>query len=141
MATKKITTQPKAKKAAKPVLKTSAAAKPVKTAKKPAVKAVDPKTKLTATGRMPLSAIGRKSELVKKYRSSAKDTGSVSVQVAQLTDRISHLAKHLTKHLHDFDSKRGLLILVGKRRRLLNYLRQKDEKTYQKLVKDLKLKK
>ena len=80
-------------------------------------------------------------ELVKKYRSGAKDTGSVSVQIALLTERINQLAKHLTKHIHDFDSKRGLLILVGKRRRLLNYLRTSNEKIYDKLVKDLKLKK
>lgn len=82
-----------------------------------------------------------KSDLVKKYRGNAKDTGSVAVQAALLTDRINLLAKHLTKHIHDFDSKRGLLILVGKRRRLLNYLRKTDEKVYAKLIKDLKLKK
>ena len=84
---------------------------------------------------------GKQTELVKKYRTNAKDTGSTSVQIALLTDRIDQLSKHLTKHIHDFDSKRGLLILVGKRRRLLNYLRKKDEKVYAKLVKDLKLKK
>lgn len=85
--------------------------------------------------------VSKQTNLVKKYRASAKDTGSTSVQIALLTDRISQLAKHLTKHIHDFDSKRGLLILVGKRRRLLNYLHRKDEKVYTKLVKDLKLKK
>ncbi|HLB32153.1 MAG TPA: 30S ribosomal protein S15 [Patescibacteria group bacterium] len=82
-----------------------------------------------------------KSELVKKYRASAKDTGSVSVQVALLTDRIIALSKHLAKHIHDADSKRGLLIAVGKRRRLLNYVRGNDPKVYAKLIKDLKLKK
>lgn len=82
-----------------------------------------------------------KSELVKKYRASAKDTGSVSVQAALLTDRIIALSKHLAKHIHDSDSKRGLLIAVGKRRRLLNYVRENDLKTYAKLIKDLKLKK
>ena len=82
-----------------------------------------------------------KSELVKKYRASAKDTGSVSVQVALLTDRIVALSKHLAKHIHDADSKRGLLIAVGKRRRLLNYVRGNDPKVYAKLIKDLKLKK
>ena len=85
--------------------------------------------------------VSKQTNLVKKYRASAKDTGSTSVQIALLTDRISQLAKHLTKHIHDFDSKRGLLILGGKRRRLLNYLKKKDEKVYAKLVKDLKLKK
>jgi small subunit ribosomal protein S15 len=63
------------------------------------------------------------------------------VQAALLTDRINALAKHLAKHIHDSDSKRGLLIAVGKRRRLLNYVRATDPKVYAKLIKDLKLKK
>lgn len=109
--------------------------KVTKTAKKTTTKKeVAPKA---ATAKVP----EKQSDLVKKYRSNAKDTGSVSVQIALLTDRISSLAKHLNKHIHDFDSKRGLLILVGKRRRLLNYLRKSDEKAYAKLIKDLKLKK
>jgi len=81
------------------------------------------------------------SELVKKYRASAKDTGSVAVQIALLTDRIKSLTKHLNKHIHDSDSKRGLLIAVGKRRRSLNYLRENHPNSYAKLIKDLKLKK
>ena len=121
----------------KSVVKTKVIKKAPAPVKKTAqVKPVAPEKPIVKSG-----GFIKKSELVKKYRASAKDTGSVSVQVAQLTDRINQLAKHLTKHLHDFDSKRGLLILVGKRRRLLNYLRHKDEKTYTKLIKDLKLKK
>jgi len=81
------------------------------------------------------------SELVKKYRNNAEDTGSIAVQISRLTERIQDLSKHLAKHIHDFDSKRGLLILVGKRRRLLNYMREHDEKNYSKLIQDLKLKK
>lgn len=81
------------------------------------------------------------SELVKKYRANVKDTGSVAVQIALLTDRIKSLTKHLNKHIHDSDSKRGLLIAVGKRRRLLNYLREHSVNGYAKLIKDLKLKK
>lgn len=103
---------------------------------KPEVKA---KAVKTTKAEKPMPEV--QSELVKKYRSNVKDTGSVAVQVALLTDRINALAKHLGKHIHDFDSKRGLLILVGKRRRLLNYLRKSNDKEYAKVVTDLKLKK
>lgn len=80
-------------------------------------------------------------ELVKKYQTHKKDTGSADVQVVLLTEKITDLAKHLKKHGKDSDSRRGLLIMVGKRRRLLNYLRKSEPKTYEKLVKDLGLKK
>lgn len=79
--------------------------------------------------------------LLKKYRIHAKDTGSAEVQIILATQRILELAAHLKKHGQDFDSKRGLLILIGKRRRLLNYLRKKEPEKYQKLVVDLGLKK
>ncbi|MFA6493157.1 MAG: 30S ribosomal protein S15 [Patescibacteria group bacterium] len=82
-----------------------------------------------------------KNDLVKKYQSHAKDTGSTEVQVVLLTDRVIDLAKHLKKYPKDADSRRGLLIMVGKRRRLLNYLRKNDQKSYEKLIKDLGLKK
>ncbi len=121
-------TAPKKVAAKKVVAKKAVAVKEAPKTEKPAVEVQD-------------KAIKSQSELVKKYRGSTKDTGSVSVQIALLTDRINQLAKHLTKHIHDFDSKRGLLILVGKRRRLLNYLRKNNEKVYAKLIKDLKLKK
>jgi len=80
-------------------------------------------------------------DLVKKYQTHAKDTGSTEVQIVLLTDRIMDLAKHLKKFPKDADSRRGLLIMVGKRRRLLNYLRKNDQKSYDKLIKDLGLKK
>ncbi len=129
---------------------------PTKTTKKTVAKKAAPKkaavkkvTKKTAAPKKAEAQVKKtlakkpevQSELVKKYRSDAKDTGSIGVQVALLTDRIDSLAKHLNKHIHDYDSKRGLLILVGKRRRLLNYLKKNDEKAYTKLIKDLKLKK
>lgn len=79
--------------------------------------------------------------LTDKYRNSKKDTGSIAVQVAQLSERIVDLSEHLKAHHQDNDSRRGLLILVGKRRRLLNYLARVDEAAYKKLVKDLKLRK
>lgn len=82
-----------------------------------------------------------KVDLIKKYRTHKKDTGSTEVQVALLTEKILELAKHLKKHQKDSDSRRGLLMMVGKRRRLLNYLKRDDPKKYDKLVKDLGLKK
>lgn len=78
--------------------------------------------------------------LVKKYQNHKNDTGSAHVQVALLTEKIGQLSEHLKKHAKDSDSRRGLLMMVGKRRRLLNYLRKSELKTYEKLVKDLGLK-
>jgi len=80
-------------------------------------------------------------DLVKKYQTHKKDTGSAEVQVVFLTENIKDLARHLKKHAKDSDSRRGLLIMVGKRRRLLNYLKKNDLPKYEKLIKDLKLKK
>jgi small subunit ribosomal protein S15 len=80
-------------------------------------------------------------DLIHKYQSHKNDTGSTNVQIALLTEKIAQLAKHLKKHAHDADSRRGLLMMVGKRRRLLNYLKKNDSKKYDKLIKDLGLKK
>lgn len=82
-----------------------------------------------------------KVDLIKKYQSHKNDTGSTDVQVALLTEKILELAKHLKKHNKDQDSRRGLLMMVGKRRRLLNYLKKNEIKKYEKLIKDLGLKK
>lgn len=82
-----------------------------------------------------------KIDIVKKYQTHKNDTGSTEVQVALLTEKILELAKHLKKHAKDADSRRGLLMMVGKRRRLLNYLKKSDSKKYDKLIKDLGLKK
>ncbi|OGD56776.1 30S ribosomal protein S15 [Candidatus Berkelbacteria bacterium RBG_13_40_8] len=82
-----------------------------------------------------------KIDIVKKYQTHKNDTGSTEVQVALLTEKIAELAKHLKKHTKDSDSRRGLLMMVGKRRRLLNYIKKSDPKKYEKLIKDLGLKK
>lgn len=81
-----------------------------------------------------------KNDLVKKYQAHKDDTGSTEVQVAILTKKISDLTKHLKGHKKDFDSRRGLLMMVGKRRRLLNYLKKSDQEKYSKLTEDLGLK-
>ncbi|KKQ88049.1 MAG: 30S ribosomal protein S15 [Berkelbacteria bacterium GW2011_GWA2_38_9] len=81
-----------------------------------------------------------KQDLVQKYQTHKDDTGSTDVQVALLSNRIKELTDHLKEHKKDFDSRRGLLTMVGKRRRLLNYLKQTNEKQYLKLIEDLKLK-
>ncbi len=94
------------------------------------------KTKIVAKTRS-----NKKTDLIKKYRTHKDDTGSVEVQVAVLTKKISELTKHLKIHKKDFDSRRGLLLMVGKRRRLLNYLKKSDEAKYDKLIKDLGLRK
>lgn len=81
-----------------------------------------------------------KQDLVQKYQTHDSDTGSTDVQIALLSNRIKELTDHLKEHKKDFDSRRGLLTMVGKRRRLLNYLKQTNEKQYFKLIEDLKLK-
>ncbi len=87
---------------------------------------------------MPQGA-SEKAKIVTKYRRHDKDTGSPEVQIALLTDRINELTEHIKKHSKDHHSRRGLLMLVGQRRRLLNYLMSKDLERYRELVKDLKL--
>ncbi len=79
--------------------------------------------------------------LLEKYQGHKKDTGSISVQVTLLTERINNLADHLKDHGKDNDSRRGMLILVGKRRKLLNYLAKTELVSYKKLIKDLGLRK
>ena len=68
-----------------------------------------------------------------------KDTGSADIQVAQLTSRINHLTEHLSTHKKDFSTRRGLLKLVARRRKLLDYLKRKNIERYQNLLKGLKL--
>ena len=81
----------------------------------------------------------RKAELAGKYGRSENDTGSTEVQVALLTARINHLTEHLREHKKDHHSRRGLLMLVGQRRRLLKYLQKKDLDRYRALIKELGL--
>ncbi len=83
----------------------------------------------------------RKAELIKEFARSEGDTGSPEVQVAVLTERINQLTEHLKVHPKDFSSRRGLLMLVSRRRRLLNYLKRKDEQRYQELIERLGLRK
>ena len=79
----------------------------------------------------------RKAEVIKKFAGADKDTGSPEVQVAILTERITNLTEHLKTHAKDFHSRRGLLVMVGKRRRLLDYVRKKDEARYKSLIGEL----
>ena len=81
----------------------------------------------------------RKAEVIKEYATGKDDTGSPEVQVAILTERISDLTEHLKEHKKDFHSERGLMIMVGQRRRLLDYLKRKDTSRYEALIKSLKL--
>ena len=80
-----------------------------------------------------------KQEIVKKYGKDAKDTGSVEVQVAMLSQKISELTEHLKTNQKDFQCKRGLLMMVGRRKRLLAYLKKQDLERYRKIVNKLKL--
>ena len=82
-----------------------------------------------------------KSELIAKHRRSDADTGSTEVQVALLTTRIKQLTEHFKVHKHDHASRRGLLKLVGQRRRLLNYLKNQDIGRYRSLIADLGIRK
>jgi small subunit ribosomal protein S15 len=83
----------------------------------------------------------QKSQLIEEFRISDHDTGSPEVQVALLTTRINALIDHLNTHKHDEGSRRGLLKLVGQRRRHLAYLKRKDSARYQQLIKRLGLRK
>ena len=82
-----------------------------------------------------------KTKIIKKYTRDEKDTGSPEVQIAILTEEINALTDHLQKNKQDKHSKKGLLIKVGKRRSLLNYLLKTDVKRYRQIVKDLGLRK
>ena len=81
----------------------------------------------------------RKSALIKEYATKDGDTGSPEVQVAVLTEHIVNLTEHMKEHKKDVHSRRGLLMKVNKRRKLLDYLKRKDENRYQNLIKSLGL--
>lgn len=112
---------PKAVKATKPEVK-----KPVKEEKTKNVKAEEVQEKPV-----------KKAKVSKEKQD---DTGSVDYQITNFSDKIKVLTKHLQEHPHDFDSRRGLLIMVGKRRRLLNYLRKTNPEQYEAKAKSLKVK-
>ena len=83
----------------------------------------------------------RKSEVIGTYKTHTDDTGSPEVQVALLSERINYLTEHFKTHAKDHHSRRGLLMLVGKRRRLLDYLKGKDAQRYSDLIKRLNIRK
>ena len=83
----------------------------------------------------------RKQEVIKEYKRDEKDTGSPEVQVAILTTRINALTEHMRSHDKDYASRRGLLALVGQRRRLLDYLRKRDAQRYLTLIQRLNIRK
>jgi small subunit ribosomal protein S15 len=80
-----------------------------------------------------------KREVVERFGKDATDTGATEVQIALLTRRINDLTQHLRTHKHDHHSRRGLLMLVGRRRRFLNYLQKKDLERYRSLIRELGL--
>jgi small subunit ribosomal protein S15 len=83
----------------------------------------------------------KKQELFKKFGKSAEDTGSAEGQIAMFSYRIAHLTEHLKINKQDFSTQRALVILVGKRRRLLNYLKEVDIERYRAIIKSLNLRK
>lgn len=83
----------------------------------------------------------RKTEVVENFKTHVKDTGSPAVQIALLTEKINYLTDHFKVHKKDFHSRRGLLMMIGKRRRLLAYLKKKDLQKYQETISRLDLRK
>ena len=83
----------------------------------------------------------KKQELIKKFGKSDNDSGTAEVQIAILTQRINELTEHFSKHTKDHASRRGLMKMVGKRRRLLDYLTKKDINRYRAIIKELNIRK
>jgi small subunit ribosomal protein S15 len=86
-------------------------------------------------------SIDRKAETIGKHKRGEQDTGSPEVQIALLSQRIAYLTDHFRTHKKDFHSRRGLLRLVGQRRRLLDYLRSRDVDRYRAIIKELNIRK
>ena len=82
-----------------------------------------------------------KAKIIKEFAKSANDCGSTEVQIAILTNEINNLTEHLKEHKHDYHSKRGLLMKVGRRKKLLNYLKENDVVSYREVIKKLNLRK
>ena len=80
-----------------------------------------------------------KKEIISKFATNEKDTGSAQVQIAVLSERINNLTEHFKLHKHDNHSKRGLLALVNKRKKLLSYISNKDNKKYKEIIKELNI--
>ena len=82
-----------------------------------------------------------KAKIIKEFAKNEKDCGSAEVQIAILTNEINNLTEHLKEHKHDYHSKRGLLMKVGRRKKLLAYLKDNDVKSYREVIKKLNLRK
>ena len=82
-----------------------------------------------------------KAKIIKEFAKSANDCGSTEVQIAILTNEINNLTEHLKEHKHDYHSKRGLLMKVGRRKKLLDYLKENDVVSYREVIKKLNLRK
>ena len=80
-----------------------------------------------------------KKKIISKFATNEKDTGSAQVQIAVLSERINNLTEHFKLHKHDNHSKRGLVALVNKRKKLLSYISKKDNKKYKEIIKELKI--
>lgn len=89
---------------------------------------------------MALSKV-EKQEIIKEFAKNEKDCGSAEVQIAILTKEINDLTEHMKEHIHDYHSKRGLLMKVGRRKKLLNYLKDNDVVSYREVIKKLNLRK
>ncbi len=83
----------------------------------------------------------RKSDVINRFRTHQTDTGSPEVQIAILSERIGELTEHFKVHTKDYHSRRGLMIMVGQRRRLLDYLQEKNVERYRKIIQELELRK
>ncbi len=121
-----------------PTKKKTAKKEATKEVKKPEAKA---KKVVKKAVKKPVVQLKPKSDIIKEHQAHGKDTGSPQVQVAILTERINLLTEHLKVHPKDNHSRRGLIMMVGKRRKLLSYLQQKDKEGYQKLLERLELRK
>ncbi len=82
-----------------------------------------------------------KAKIIKEFAKNDKDCGSAEVQIAILTNEINNLTSHMQEHTHDYHSKRGLLMKVGRRKKLLNYLKENDVVSYREVIKKLNLRK
>ncbi len=82
-----------------------------------------------------------KAKIIKEFAKNEKDCGSAEVQIAILTKEINELTEHMKEHIHDYHSKRGLLMKVGRRKKLLNYLKDNDVVSYREVIKKLDLRK
>lgn len=85
--------------------------------------------------------VERKKEIIKQFGKSENDTGSTEVQIALLTERIKYLTEHFKTFKNDFNSRRGMLILIGRRRRFLDYLKTTNLDSYKKIIADLGIRK